>query len=507
MCHFWLPHPNRAELDEGRNMGGGGTRSTSICLAAEIEEKLRTKQARLVAWDNIKYNPPPQLKISPIAAIPHKSKAFRSILDLSFRLRLKNGGILAAVNDTTIKSAPKGVIDQLGECLTWIIHAFAEASDDAKIFMAKWDIKDGSLRMDCRDGEEWNFAYVLPQPKGSPTMLVMPTSLQMGWEAPPYFCTATETARDIATVYTDMPVEAIPEHKLSRYTVDGESYADLPEDHEGQPFRKMIEVYVDDFMSLVIPISKSQLQHTAAAVMTGIHDVFSANDEDDGDDPISENKLKKIEGQYSTAKTLLGFDFDGIHKTMWLEAAKQEKLLTVLQGWIRTGHRGSAGIPFKEFESTVAKIRHAFTCIPMGASLLSPYNRILKTKDATGLCISQSEQTDAHVNRGVSDAPPRINTGTNVLPRTYSRLAGLYRLRRRIKPWCGGSCNRRAITVRPHDLSVAMAARCYTGYQNGGESGRTHHKFGFGDGQPHPVMAYHGGNLRTTRGETSHLVQ
>jgi hypothetical protein len=112
-------------------------------FAEEIKEKIRTKQARLVPWDDIKDDPPPQLKISPIAAIPHKSKAFRSILDLSFRLRLKNGGILAAVNDTTIKSAPKGAINQLGECLSRIIHAFAEADDDTKIFMAKWDIKDG----------------------------------------------------------------------------------------------------------------------------------------------------------------------------------------------------------------------------------------------------------------------------------------------------------------------------------------------------------------------------
>ncbi len=62
---------------------------------------------------------------------------------------------------------------------------------------------------------------------------------------------------------------------------------------------------------------------------------------------------------------------------MWLEA-KREKLLTILRGWIRTGHRGSAGIPFKEFELTIAKIQHAFTCIPMGASLLSPCNRNLK---------------------------------------------------------------------------------------------------------------------------------
>jgi hypothetical protein len=280
----------------------------------------------LVPWDEIKDDPPRQLKISPIAAIPHKSKAYRSILDLSFRLRLKNGGVLAAVNDTTVKSAPKGAIDQLGECLTRIIHAFAEADDDAKIFMAKWDIKDGFWRMDCREGEEWNFAYVLPQPEGKPVMLVVPTSLQMGWvESPPYFCPASETARDIATEYTDMPVGSLPTHKFAKYVVGGESFGALRQDHTDQPFRTMLEVYVDDFMSLVIPVSQSQLQHTANAVMMGIHDIFPANDVDDSDDPISEKKLIKLEGQYSTEKTLLGFDFDGNNKTMWLEAAKRKK--------------------------------------------------------------------------------------------------------------------------------------------------------------------------------------
>jgi hypothetical protein len=109
----------------------------------------------------------------------------------------------------------------------------------------------------------------------------------------------------------------------------------------------MVEVYVDDFMSLVIPVSQEQLRHVAAAIMTGIHDVFPPNDEDDSDDPISEKKLKQLEAQYATLKTLLGFHFDGITKTMWLESAKRKKLLTILRGWIRTGHRGTAGIPFK----------------------------------------------------------------------------------------------------------------------------------------------------------------
>ncbi len=65
-----------------------------VHFAAESAKKVKVGQAKLVLWDDIKHDPPPQLKISPIAAIPHKSKAFWSILDLSFRLCLRNGGFL-----------------------------------------------------------------------------------------------------------------------------------------------------------------------------------------------------------------------------------------------------------------------------------------------------------------------------------------------------------------------------------------------------------------------------
>ena len=75
--------------------------------------------------------------------IPHKSRLFRAILDLSFRLGLKCGEDLNSVNESTEKTAPKGAIDQLGHSLMRMIHAFAQADENAKIFMAKWDIKDG----------------------------------------------------------------------------------------------------------------------------------------------------------------------------------------------------------------------------------------------------------------------------------------------------------------------------------------------------------------------------
>jgi hypothetical protein len=112
------------------------------------------------------------------------------------------GSKLPSVNNTTIKTAPSRAINQLGHSLSRIIHAFAEAADDDKIFMAKWDVKDGFWHMDYREGEQWNFAYMLPQPTGTPIVLVIRSPLQMGWvESPPSFCAATETSCDVATQY------------------------------------------------------------------------------------------------------------------------------------------------------------------------------------------------------------------------------------------------------------------------------------------------------------------
>jgi hypothetical protein len=268
-------------------------------FAKESVAKVTAGQAKLILWDQIKDDPPPQLKVSSVTAIPHKSKTFRSILDLSFRLGLKNGGFLESVNKATVKLAPKGALDQLGHALSRIIHAFAEAPEDAKVFMAKWDIKDGFWRIDCEVGEEYNFAYVLPQEAKKPTTLVVPTSLQMGLvESPPYFCAASETARDIAATYSNTRVGSLGSHKFSHHVSGDPDFNSLPvttADLTNNELYYALEVYMDNFMSMVIPVSQEQLQHIATAIVTGIHDVFPANTSN-ADDPISEKKLLKGEG-------------------------------------------------------------------------------------------------------------------------------------------------------------------------------------------------------------------
>jgi hypothetical protein len=179
--------------------------------------------------------------------------------------------------------------------------------------MAKWDIKDGFWRLNAKTGDEWNFTYVLPQPPGEPVKMVLPTSLQMGWvESPPYFCAATETSCNIATKYCETEIGTLLIHKFDDLVSGNDAVGELPNTPAtNKLMRYLIEVYVDDFMAIVIPTTRHNVMHVGQAVMHRIHDVFPSDD-NDANDPIYKNKLTKGERAMSMAKTILGFDFDGI---------------------------------------------------------------------------------------------------------------------------------------------------------------------------------------------------
>ena len=373
----WTVTEMQAAIDRGPHISALDPAAIAQ-INTEVAEKVANGQARIVAWDDIQQNPPPELKISPLAMIPHKSRKFRAILDLSFPVKLDDGTIVPSVNDTTTKTAPRGAINQIGHSLQRIIHAFATADPDAKIFMAKWDIKDGFWRLDCEQGQEWNFCYVLPSLATEAVRLVVPTSLQMGWiESPPYFCTASETARDVAELYLQRPLNALPDHKFLAQTQQHSEQHTLPQT-AFEPLKFVLEVYMDDFIGLAIPSSLSQLRHYSNAVMYGIHDVFPPDTTDDANDPISLRKLDKLDGSWAIVKDILGLTFNGVDKTIWLEENKRDALLTILSGWLRSGRDKNFGIPFQEFQSVIAKVRHAFITIPAGRGLMSPFNKLLR---------------------------------------------------------------------------------------------------------------------------------
>jgi hypothetical protein len=181
-----------------------------------------------------------------------------------------------------------------------MIHAFTEAKEDEKIFMAKWDVKDGFWQMDCHKDEQWNFVYVLLQSPGSSVILVIPLSVQTGWvESPPFFCSATETSRDFALQYRDTAVGSLKEHKFKAYIKGNVTFEEFQEKEAKGNLRYFLKVYVDNLMLLIIPATNEEMLHVATAVMTSIHDVFP-KDNNDNNDPIScLKKMKKGQSQLS----------------------------------------------------------------------------------------------------------------------------------------------------------------------------------------------------------------
>jgi hypothetical protein len=93
--------------------------------------------------------------------------------------------------------------------------------------------------MYAEDGAKWNFACVLPQCPGRPIYLVVPTSLQIGWvESPPFFCAASETARDVAQDYSETRLGTLLPHKFTKFMIGNQDYGKLPEwDEDGNAFQ------------------------------------------------------------------------------------------------------------------------------------------------------------------------------------------------------------------------------------------------------------------------------
>ena len=125
--------------------------------------------------------------------VPHKSRKYRAILDLSYQL-LVVGYLLPSVNDATKNFTPEEAISQIGSALRRIIGVLARLDVNGGVMrMMKVDLTGRFLRVMAKKSEEWNFAYVLPNHPGQLVEIVVPAALQMEWAlSPPFFCAASQ---------------------------------------------------------------------------------------------------------------------------------------------------------------------------------------------------------------------------------------------------------------------------------------------------------------------------
>ena len=136
----------------------------------------------------------------------------------------------------------------------------------------------------------------------------------------------------MAAQYAKCPIGSLPPHKFRSITETAPEFKQLPPTAPADsPLQYVLEVYVNDYIALAMPVSQQQLRHLGQAVMHGIHDVFPPN-EDYHYDPISYKKLLKGEGVWMLEKEILGFMFDGEanHHTICLPDEKRHALITII---------------------------------------------------------------------------------------------------------------------------------------------------------------------------------
>ncbi len=214
------------------------------------------------------------------------------------------------------------------------------------------------------------------QAPSEPQCLVVPSSLQLGWvESALYFCMASETAQDAAVQYIKTKVGLLRQHKFEGWA--GAELAFVNSNTTQRDLCYFLEVHVNDYIACIVSTSKEQIKHIAREILHGIYDMYPPST-DNSKDPILAKKLRKGNGTFESNKCLLGFNFDGVNKTMWLEKEKRVALLTVLHQWSRGATKSKRGIQFAEFKSMTAKLRHAFAALREGQGLPSPCNWVIQ---------------------------------------------------------------------------------------------------------------------------------
>jgi len=130
-----------------------------------------------------------------------------------------------------------------------MVHLVTSDPTLGLLFFAKWDIKDGFWHLVVAENNAWHFCYILPnEDKNVPTQLVIPTCLQMGWcKVPPFFCTTSETAQDIAQEFLNSN-QGLPKHPLEHHCIPDSGLLPQIQEPIMTHINCLLEVYMDDFL-------------------------------------------------------------------------------------------------------------------------------------------------------------------------------------------------------------------------------------------------------------------
>jgi len=193
-------------------------------------------------------------------------------------------------------------------------------------------------------------------------------------QIPPFFCSVTETARDIAEDFPATPIGSLPEHPLEDMMLPPSKWPEEGLDDTCKKYLHLMEVYVDDFCTIVQTSDVKQLRHLSRSLLHAIHKVFPLPSVSGlaAGDPIYEKKLLAREGLWGVRKEILGWVFDGARRVIEIPSKNIDDIIAEVKDILR--HRT---IPFKRFQKVVGRLRHAAIGLPAGRGLCAPFNRAI----------------------------------------------------------------------------------------------------------------------------------
>jgi hypothetical protein len=342
----------------------------------------------------------PGLHVSPIGVVPQRDRRPRVIVDYSF----------FGINSTTARLAPPEAM-QFGRTLDRLLFRIWSADPSyGPVYILKLDLADGFYRVPLSPGATPALGVVLPGPDA---LIALPLVLPMGWsESPPLFCAVTETIVDIANGLFSYwsppshPLEALaatvpatdeapchlPYHALSAPArvpaLPAHRYVPSTQPSSGP--LAYADVYVDD--EIALGQGSSARLHRLRNILLHVNDaVLRPNDALDHSrgraEPISEKKLRKGDGNWSTRKTILGWVVDSIAQTISLPSHRSERLLTILEEV-----QGRRRVSTRKWHRLLGELRSMCLALPGGRGLFSHLQFALRTADNKRVRLTPSVQ-------------------------------------------------------------------------------------------------------------------
>jgi len=328
----------------------------------------------------------PHLKLAPSRVVPQRERRPRPIMDYT----------ITGVNQHSLPLAYAHSM-QIGQTLPRILQRLAYANPKyGPPSISKFDLSDGYYRVRLSPEAALELAVILPGENNQANLIGIPLSLPMGWAySPPYFCSFTETAADLANQQLKLAVQPTSTHPLELTsqlpTVPVQhnlsfhpKYIPPPGPAVATPLQ-YVDVYIDDFLALAQqPTQTCTLHHTIASLLKIFRDDPLPQDPPLRRHIISESKVYKGDAAWSTNKAVLGWNIDTAAGTLSLPPHKADRLRTLLkeyQNKTRTSRRS--------WQRLLGELRHMATAIRGAGHLFSVLQHVLTDTSAPRIRLSK----------------------------------------------------------------------------------------------------------------------